>query len=310
MQSPTRPTSYKTRAAVSLAVACLWLSVPAARATDEICPTCGQQVSVSGSFTHRKERASVTIDGTTNAAVYREDVNGTNFTVTITHLPAGKYTITIGAVETVARGPGERVFDVSAGDQVLARGFDVFAAAGAARKVTTITGTVEHVDDSLKGPLTISFSASKGSAKFNTFEIANAAGVSAVSFSASELADAFSAAATRVPDIQEPPFWRDSSRIVKDRANDLIRRMSLAEKVAQLKNAAPAISRLGLPSYDYWNEALHGVANTGAATVFPEPVGAASSWNPGLFHQEGAIIGVEGRAKFNDYVTQHNGDSK
>ena len=68
--------------------------------------------------------------------------------------------------------------------------------------------------------------------------------------------------------------------------------------------------RLGLPAYDYWNEALHGVANNNIATVFPEPIGAASSWNPGLFHKEGTVIGVEGRAKHNDYASQHNGDSK
>ena len=49
---------------------------------------------------------------------------------------------------------------------------------------------------------------------------------------------------------------------------------------------------------------------TAIATVFPEPVGGASSWNPGLFHQEGTIIGIEGRAKFNDYASKHNGDSK
>jgi beta-glucosidase len=114
----------------------------------------------------------------------------------------------------------------------------------------------------------------------------------------------------RVPDVKDPPIWRDSVRPLKARAEDLIRRMSLAEKVAQLKNAAPRIDRLGLPAYDYWNEALHGVANNGVATVFPEPAGAASSWNPSLFHQEGTIIGIEGRAKFNDYVNQHNGDSK
>src|SRR5208282_907563 len=97
----------------------------------------------------------------------------------------------------------------------------------------------------------------------------------------------------------------------------LIRRMSLAEKVAQLQNGAPGISTNdlrgytnGLPAYNYWNEALHGVANNGVATVFPEPVGGASSWNPGLFHQEGTVIGIEGRAKFNDYANAHNGDSK
>ena len=74
-------------------------------AADEICASCGQQVSVSGSFTHRKDNPSVVIEGAgNNAAAFREDVNGTNFTVTIAHLPAGKYTITIGAAETV----GER----------------------------------------------------------------------------------------------------------------------------------------------------------------------------------------------------------
>jgi beta-glucosidase len=286
--------------------------VPAAAfGADEVCTSCGPQVSVSGSFAHHRDRPTVTIAGAPgDGTTFREDVSGTNFTVTVAQLPAGKYTVTIGAAETVASGPGERVFDVVSGDTVLAKDFDPFAAAGGARKVATITGTVAHEDDALRGPLKITFTASKGLAKFNTVELKNASGASVISFSASELADAFSAAASRVPEIAEPMIWRDSSRPMAERENDLIRRMSLAEKVAQLKNSAPAIARLGLPAYDYWNEALHGVANNGAATVFPEPVGGAASWNPGLFHQEGQIIGIEGRAKFNDYANQHNGDSK
>jgi beta-glucosidase len=154
------------------------------------------------------------------------------------------------------------------------------------------------------------FAATRGNAKFNTIEVKGADGATVVSFSAAELADAFTAAAMTVPDVREPMIWRDPTRPLRERSADLIRRMSLAEKVAQLKNAAPAIPRLQLPAYDYWNEALHGVANNGVATVFPEPVGAASSWNPALFHQEGTIIGIEGRAKFNEYTRQHNGDSK
>ena len=289
----------------------LLLAAAATFAADEVCSSCGQQVSVTGSFAHHKDNPSTAIEGSAgNLASFREDVNGTNFTVTITTLPAGKYTVVISAVETVASTAGERVFDVTVGEQVLARNFDVLAAAGGARKLATITGAVEHEDDALRGPVRIAFVASKGTAKFNTIEIKNAAGASVVQLSAAELADAFSAAAVRVPDIQEPSIWRDATKPLKARAEDLIRRMSLAEKVAQLKNGAPRIERLGLPAYDYWNEALHGVANNGAATVFPEPVGAASSWNPALFHQEGAIIGIEGRAKFNDYVNQHNGDAK
>ena len=86
--------------------------------------------------------------------------------------------------------------------------------------------------------------------------------------------------------------------------------MSLAEKVAQLQNDAPAIPRLGLPAYNYWNEALHGVANDGIATVFPEPIGMAATWDPALLNREGHVIGVEGRAKFNQYASTHNGNSK
>ncbi len=288
------------------------LSIPGgASAADEICASCSQQVSVSGSFSHRKENQSVAIEQAgDNAAAYREDVNGSNFSVSIAHLPAGRYTVTIGAAETTARAAGERVFDIIAGDTTLAKGLDIFAAAGAARRVTFVSGSVEHADDAIKGPLTILFAASKGNAKFNTIEVKNAAGAAVISFSAAELADAFSAAAMRVPNIQDPPIWRDPSKPLKARTDDLIRRMSLAEKVAQLKNAAPAIPRLGLPAYDYWNEALHGVANNGAATVFPEPVGAAASWNPKLFHQEGTVIGIEGRAKHNDSVMTNQGDSK
>ena len=76
---------------------------------------------------------------------------------------------------------------MTSGDTALAKDFDIFAKAGA-RKVTTITGTVEHADDALRGPLKISFVASKGAAKFNTIDIAGADGQSVVSFSASELA--------------------------------------------------------------------------------------------------------------------------
>ncbi|HLP78169.1 MAG TPA: glycoside hydrolase family 3 N-terminal domain-containing protein, partial [Candidatus Paceibacterota bacterium] len=292
-------------------VASLLVAAPAVFAADEICGSCGNEVGVNGDFSHRKDNPALAIEGAgENAAAFREDINGKNFTVTIAHLPAGKYTVVIGAAETTASAPGERVFDVSAGDVSLAKNLDLIAAAGGARKVCYVTNAVEHEDDSLRGPLKIAFTASKGTAKFNTFEVRNATGATVVAFQASELADAYTAAAMRVPQVDEPAIWRDSSRPLKARAEDLIRRMSLAEKVAQLKNAAPAIQRLGLPAYDYWNEALHGVANNGNATVFPEPVGAAASWNPGLFHQEGTIIGIEGRAKFNDYANKHNGDSK
>jgi len=289
----------------------MWLCAPAAFAADEICASCGQQVSISGDFAHRKDNASVTIEGAAdNAAAFREEINGKNFTVSIAHLPAGKYTVVIGEAETLASAPGERLFDVTSGNVTLATNFDIVAAGGGARKVCYITGVVEHDDDSIKGPLTVAFEARENTAKFNTFEVKDASGASVVAFNASELAEPFTDAATRIPEINEPPIWKDPAQPLPARENDLIRRMSLAEKVAQLQNDAPSIPRIGLPAYNYWNEALHGVANNGNATVFPEPVGMASTWNPELLHQEGHVVGLEGRAKFNNYVSKHNGDAK
>ncbi len=287
----------------------LLLAVSAVFAADEACTTCGGRVAVSGDFTHRREPPGPPFPGAL-VEPYREDVNGPRFTVTVSNLPAGRYTIEISAAETTATKAGERVFDVTAGDQVLAKDYDLFSAAGGARKVATIQGTIEKVDDALRGPLLLTFTAGKGNAKFNAVKIKNPAGEEVVAFAASDLADAFSRAAMVPPQVKEPAIWRDATKPVRARADDLIRRMSLAEKVSQLKNAAPSIPRLGLPAFDYWNEALHGVANNGAATVFPEPVGAASSWNPELFHREGRVIGIEGRAKFNDYANAHNGDSR
>jgi beta-glucosidase len=299
-----------TRAA-RLLLAGLLVSASVAFAEDEICASCGQHVSVSGSFTHRKDSPGTVIEGAGNdAGAFREEIIGTNFTVSISHLLAGKYTIIIGEVETLYATPGERLFDVTSGDVAPATNFDIVATAGGARKVCYITGVVEHEDDSIKGPLAVSFEARKNTAKFNTFEVRDASGASVVAFNASELAEPFSAVAVRIPEINEPPVWRDPSQPLQARENDLIRRMSLAEKVAQLQNGAPAIRRLGLPAYNYWNEALHGVANNGIATVFPEPVGMASTWNPELLHQEGHVVGLEGRAKFNNYISKHNGDAK
>jgi len=295
----------------SLSITALWLSAPAAFAADETCASCGQEVSVSGEFAHGKYDASITIEGAdNNVAAFHEEIYGENFTVTIAHLPAGKYTISIGEAETWAGAPGERIFSVTSGDTTLAKDFDIIAAAGGARKVCYITGVVEHEDDSIKGPLTVSFSTSKDNAKFNTFEVKNASGEPVVSFSALEMADAFSAGAARIPETSDPPIWRDPSPPLPARVNDLIRRMSLAEKVAQLQNGAPAIPRLGLPAYNYWSEALHGVAANGTATVFPQAIGMAATWDPALIQQESTVIGIEGRAKFNDYAAKHNGDAK
>src|SRR5262245_26176255 len=88
----------------------------------------------------------------------------------------------------------------------------------------------------------------------------------------------------------DEPAYLDTRRSFEDRAADLVSRMTLEEKVAQLQNATPAIPRLNIPAYEWWNEALHGVARAGAATVFPQAIGLASTFDPKLMHEVATVI--------------------
>jgi beta-glucosidase len=92
--------------------------------------------------------------------------------------------------------------------------------------------------------------------------------------------------------------WLDPQHAPDARAAALVARMTLEEKAAQLGNAAPAIARLGVPAYNWWNEGLHGVARAGYATVFPQAVGMAATWHPALMREAGDVIGTEFRAKY------------
>ncbi|MCM8732005.1 glycoside hydrolase family 3 C-terminal domain-containing protein [Hephaestia sp. GCM10023244] len=95
---------------------------------------------------------------------------------------------------------------------------------------------------------------------------------------------------------------------VDQRAADLVGRMTLTEKAAQMQNEAPGIERLGILPYDYWNEALHGVARAGEATIFPQAIGMAATFDRELFHLEGQVIATEGRAKYNQAQREKNYD--
>jgi beta-glucosidase len=97
------------------------------------------------------------------------------------------------------------------------------------------------------------------------------------------------------------PAYRDTSLGFKQRAADLVARMTLQEKVAQMQNSAPAIPRLGVPAYDWWSEGLHGVARAGEATVFPQAIGLAATFDPALLHREATAISDEARAKYDDF---------
>jgi len=97
--------------------------------------------------------------------------------------------------------------------------------------------------------------------------------------------------------------WLDPDLPAERRAADLVSRMTLEEKVLQMQSTAPAIPRLGVPAYNWWNEALHGVAG-GRATVFPQAIGLAATWDTDLLNRVADIISTEARAKYNDALTR------
>jgi beta-glucosidase-like glycosyl hydrolase len=77
------------------------------------------------------------------------------------------------------------------------------------------------------------------------------------------------------------PPYKNPALPIEKRVEDLVSRMTLEEKVSQMMNGAAAIERLDIPAYDWWNEALHGVARAGYATVFPQAIGLAATWDEG-----------------------------
>jgi beta-glucosidase len=97
------------------------------------------------------------------------------------------------------------------------------------------------------------------------------------------------------------PF-RDPSLPFADRVKDLISRLTLGEKVSQMSHPAKAIPRLDIPAYNYWSESLHGIARNGRATVFPQVIGLAATWNRDLVYRIASAIGDEGRAKYHEVI--------
>ncbi|KAA6329491.1 Beta-glucosidase [termite gut metagenome] len=103
------------------------------------------------------------------------------------------------------------------------------------------------------------------------------------------------------------PF-RDTKLPIDQRVQDLISRLTLEEKVSQMLNSTPAIERLGIPPYDWWNECLHGVGRTKEykVTVFPQAIGMAAAWDDAGLHRVAAAIAEEGRAIYNDSQSKKN----
>src|SRR6187402_2381499 len=98
---------------------------------------------------------------------------------------------------------------------------------------------------------------------------------------------------------QDKPAYKDASKPIDARVKDLISRLTLEEKVSLLGYNSKAIPRLDIPAYNWWNEALHGVARAGEATVFPQAIGMAASFNEPLLYDVATAISTEARAKYN-----------
>ena len=99
----------------------------------------------------------------------------------------------------------------------------------------------------------------------------------------------------------ERPAYLNPALPVDQRVDDLASRMTLDEKATQLSSTSAAIPRLQVPAYNWWSEALHGVANQGIATVFPQAIGLAATFNEPLVHQIATTISTEARAKYHEY---------
>ncbi|MGB4594290.1 MAG: glycoside hydrolase family 3 C-terminal domain-containing protein [Anaerolineaceae bacterium] len=112
---------------------------------------------------------------------------------------------------------------------------------------------------------------------------------------------------------QERPAYLDTTLSFVERARDLVGRLTLEEKVGLMSHITLGIPRLNIPSYNYWSEALHGMARNGRASVFPQAIGMASTWNKALIKQVASAIADEGRAKYhatlrrNGYTDQYQG---
>ena len=276
----------------------------AAAAADETCASCDKKITLSGEFAHQNAPGAAVPEGAPpgREGAFRESVTGSNFTATISGLPEGKYSVIIGEIEVDRNitASGERVFDITAGDQALARNLDIIAAAGGYGRVCFITNQVEHADDSIRGPLVLTFTAHTGLAKFNSIEIKDSLGSSVYYVTPADLVSVESIGQATVPTVAGPELWKDPGQPRAVRVNDLLSRMSMSEKIRQMGNNTPQIRRLGIPAYNFWSEALHGVARVGVATVFPQAIANGATWDPVKLKQVGHVIGIEARAKFND----------
>jgi beta-glucosidase len=108
--------------------------------------------------------------------------------------------------------------------------------------------------------------------------------------------------------MSDQPAYKNPDLTFEERVDDLVARMTLEEKITQMVHHAAAIERLDVPEYNWWNECLHGVGRAGIATVFPQAIGMAATWNVDLIHEVATAVADEGRAKYHQALREgHHG---
>ncbi len=278
---------------------------------EETCAVCDRSILVTGDFKHGHLQESQPVENAPrrNEDAFREEIYGPHFEVSVPHLPAGRYIVLIGEAETDFTNAGQRAFDILCGDAAVVTNFDIFASAGGAGKVIVLKALVDFPGDAIRGPLTFDFIGRTNAAKLNTFEIGDDQRNSLAFMRAADLVNTTDSSALKVPTVTTPKIWDDPAQPLDARVHDLVSRLSLAEKIQQMRNGAAPIPRLGIPAYNFWSECLHGIGRAGYATVFPQAIGMAATWDPPLIHTEADVISTEARAKFNEYTSAHNGDA-
>jgi beta-glucosidase len=273
------------------------------------CPTCRKAVLLSGELAYRNLPAGVVVAGGAPDGTFSTTASGSHFEATVVGLAAGRYNLEIDFAETAFHSEGQRLIEVTRNWAKLVDSLDVFKVAGGFAKAYRFQAVLDVADDPYGWPLSLRFQGLKGDAMFNAIRLRDATGRVIAEISAAVLQASEPPGAELIPEVRAAEIYRDPSQPMAQRIDDLIQRMSLREKLGQMINSAAAIPRLQVPAYDYWNECLHGVARAGLATSFPQAIGMAATWDPGLLHDVAGAISTEARAKHHDAV-RHGADAR
>ncbi len=267
--------------------------------SDEIAP-CPDGLSfvVSGDINHYQPNTATTdIPPGASAHTFEDEIFGHHLVALVNGLPEGDYTAQIDLAESYHDQEGQRLLSIKCGAQVLADKLDIFKLADGRNKAYRLTSKIHHFSDQKEGGLALVFDGQVGDAKFNAIRVLNSAGHVVACITAADAAQADNLADLAVPTVKDPPIYQDANQPTDTRIDDLIRRMSLREKVGQMMSHAAGIPRLHILPYSYVNEGLHGVV-TGGTTMFPQAICNAATFDVPLVGHMAESISEEARAKF------------